>query len=124
VRESSSATSINTQGQVAGWSYAPDNNAHAFVHTDGKLYDLNYLVVNDLAGAVLSGAAINERGQIVARSCPPSFSPPPPPQCKSFRLDPVDLSKANVPTLSEWAIFLMSALLGLLGMLTMSRRQA
>jgi probable HAF family extracellular repeat protein len=74
---------INGKGQVVGTSIAADGQNHAFLYTDGRMYDLN-LLVTGLAGTLLSNATgINDDGQIVANGCSGSLI------CQAFRLDPV-----------------------------------
>jgi probable HAF family extracellular repeat protein len=74
---------INSKGQVVGTSIAPNGQNHAFLYTDGRMYDLNQLVTG-LAGTLLSVAnGINDSGQIVANGCSGSLI------CQAFRLDPV-----------------------------------
>lgn len=66
---------VNNRGQVVGQSKQMQysNDYHAFLYTDGKMYDLTSLVVTGLAtGATLTDAtAINDSGQIVANYCFP-----------------------------------------------------
>jgi probable HAF family extracellular repeat protein len=79
----SAGLSINTNGQVVGWSEPANASSVAFIYSDGKMYDLNSLVVSGLAGATLNEArGINDNGQIVANGCMGVI-------CQAFRLDPV-----------------------------------
>ncbi|MGE5164235.1 MAG: hypothetical protein ACM3IH_09450 [Sphingobacteriales bacterium] len=61
-------TGINNKGQVVGWaSSTTPPDTYAFLFSEGKLYDLNALVIDGLDGHYLSRAvAINDSGQIVA----------------------------------------------------------
>jgi probable HAF family extracellular repeat protein len=73
---------VNASGQVVGGSDTVGNGQHAFLYSDGTMYDLNLLVAG-LAGTLLTNAtAINDTGQIVANGCSQSLI------CQTFRLDP------------------------------------
>jgi probable HAF family extracellular repeat protein len=61
----SEAHSINCAGQVVGWSrISGDLVNHAFVYSDGVMYDLNALV--SLGAELNSAEGINDSGQIIA----------------------------------------------------------
>ena len=82
------ATAINNHGQVVGESTtAPPPNAgslHAWLYSDGQMYDLNDLVVAGLGTATLRQAlAINDNAQILAYGCLDGAPP-----CQYYRLDP------------------------------------
>src|SRR6266567_1987208 len=80
--EGSFGMGINASGQVVGGSNVIGGEQHAFLYTDGIMYDLNDLV-SGIAGTLLTNAtAINDTGQIVANGCSQSLI------CQSFRLDP------------------------------------
>jgi len=84
----SAGLGINNAGQVVGYSELLQySDAVAFLYTDGVMYDLNTLVYSGLGTATLTEAiAINDRGQIVANSCPYSIFGE---SCTAFRLDPI-----------------------------------
>ena len=64
--ERSSATDVNNQGQVAGFSTTSSYGTHAFLETDGNLEDLGTL------GGLQSWAyAVNDSGQVVGTSLTP-----------------------------------------------------
>jgi probable HAF family extracellular repeat protein len=85
----SSGKGINNLGQVVGYSELLQFGLNrAFLYTEGKMYDLNDLVVSGLGGATLTEAlGINDAGQIVVNACVPSEFVVP--TCNAFRLDPV-----------------------------------
>lgn len=60
---SGSANAINNAGQIVG-TFAVKNGNHAFVYRDGKLQDLNSLVVNGSGWTLGSATGINTQGQI------------------------------------------------------------
>jgi uncharacterized protein (TIGR03437 family) len=77
--KTSAALGINNSGMVVGFSttLAPDialfagplietasANSHAFVYTNGAMYDLNRQLVNGSGWLLTSAAAINDAGQI------------------------------------------------------------
>jgi probable HAF family extracellular repeat protein len=79
----SAGLSVNTNGQVVGSSETANPTTVGFIYSDGKMYDLNSLVVSGLTGATLLEArGINDNGQIVANGCAGA-------NCQAYRLDPV-----------------------------------
>lgn len=64
----SSATAINDQGEIVGWSYVSeykDQEIRAFVWQRGKMHDLNGLIAPDTGWVLVSANGINDLGQIV-----------------------------------------------------------
>jgi probable HAF family extracellular repeat protein len=59
---------LNNSGQVVGWSTMPGEAAfHAFLYSDGTLFDLNNLVNTNSLGTYFTEAkGINDSGQIIA----------------------------------------------------------
>ena len=53
----SSAAAVNDSGVIVGWAEDDDRERHAFVYTDGEMYDLNDLI-----------CTVNENGQIIQPS--------------------------------------------------------
>ena len=89
---------INASGQVTGSSQTANDESHAFLYTDGTMYDLN-LLVTGLAGTVLNGATgINDSGQIAAAACSPSLI------CQAFRLDPLPPGTVAPPVVKLSAV--------------------
>jgi probable HAF family extracellular repeat protein len=83
-----SAEGINNHGQVVGSSTTTPSfstrSLHAFLYSDGQMYDLNELVVAGLGNARLGRAlAINDNGQILAWGCRDATG-----TCQYYRLDP------------------------------------
>jgi len=110
--DSAFGKAINAWGHIVGEGLRADATAYAFVAIGGEVSDLNALVASGLDGSRLTTAtAINDAGIIVANSCPPAPSYPPP--CVAFRLIPLDdaASPANVPALSMRALVLLGLLL-------------
>ena len=60
-RGGSFANGVNNRGQVVGWSWTKDRQAHAFLWESGSMRDLGTLAGYDTSSA----RAINDRGQIV-----------------------------------------------------------
>jgi chitinase len=64
----STAVAINDQGVIVGYSTTPQQSQHAFVYTDGVMYDLHHFIAAAEPEAYRIGFsfanAINERGQI------------------------------------------------------------
>ncbi|HXJ43438.1 MAG TPA: hypothetical protein VNH18_29420 [Bryobacteraceae bacterium] len=75
---SSTARAINDSGQVVGDSFTSDARQHAFVYTNGMMYDLNQLIPSGSGWELAEAVDINTSGQIVANG-----------QGHAFRLDPV-----------------------------------
>lgn len=60
------AHAINNAGQIVGGSLTPNNDAfHAFLFTEGNMYDLNQLLIDAPRWELLQAVGINDRGQIV-----------------------------------------------------------
>ena len=60
------AHGINNAGQVVGASLTDDNQAfHAFLFSEGSMYDLNHFLVDAPRWELLQAVGINDRGQIV-----------------------------------------------------------
>lgn len=60
------AHSINNSGQVVGGSLTEGNETfHAFLFTEGGMYDLNQLLVDAPDWELLQAVGINDQGQIV-----------------------------------------------------------
>lgn len=64
------AASINERRQIVGYSNDANNNFHPWLLQDGKLYNLNDLVLpgSGLTGPVLIAFDINDRGEITGTS--------------------------------------------------------
>jgi probable HAF family extracellular repeat protein len=64
------ATSINEQRQIVGYSNDASNNFHPWLLQDGKVYNLNDLVLpgSGLTGPILLAFDINDRGEITGAS--------------------------------------------------------
>jgi probable HAF family extracellular repeat protein len=65
------AYSINSSGEIVGWSETVDFNAHAFLYANGRMTDLNKLLPGSVrsSGVVLTAAyGINDKGQIVGHA--------------------------------------------------------
>ena len=60
----SEATGINIHGQIVGNSYTSNMRIHAFLYSDGVLYDLNTMIDPSLGWELLHAEAINNSGQI------------------------------------------------------------
>lgn len=73
----SSAKAINAQGTIVGNSAASrgrPGSVHAFVYEDGKMTDLNDLLVGDHADLEFTDAiAVNDKGVILARATRPGI---------------------------------------------------
>jgi probable HAF family extracellular repeat protein len=64
----SNAFGINSSGDIVGYSYTstdPYTDPHAFVYTEGFMFDLNDLIPFDAGWELLSASDINDHGQIV-----------------------------------------------------------
>ena len=61
-------SAINNAGQIAGSARAADNRSYACLWTADALVDLNDMVKMEPGWRLTSAAAINERGQILARA--------------------------------------------------------
>jgi probable HAF family extracellular repeat protein len=61
----SSATSINTSGQIVGDATLANGARHAFVWDEGVLHDLNDLLPADTEWELTSATGVNDSGQIV-----------------------------------------------------------
>ena len=59
------ANGVNERGQIVGASVTPDNRMHAFLYTDGQMFDLNSLIDPASGWELLEATAINDGGQIV-----------------------------------------------------------
>lgn len=60
------AHSINNAGQIVGGSLTDRNEAfHAFLFSEGNMYDLNQLLVDASRWELLQAVGINDQGQIV-----------------------------------------------------------
>jgi len=59
------AHDINSAGWVVGRSESSEDDGAAFLHVDGKMYDLNELVKGRSEWLLGSALGVNERGQIV-----------------------------------------------------------
>jgi probable HAF family extracellular repeat protein len=69
-KSASSARSINTSGQVVGWSdwyYGTGNTYHAFLYSNGTMTDLNSLVDSASGWTLEYANAINDNGWIVGQ---------------------------------------------------------
>ena len=114
---SSEGHGINNYGQVVGRAMTTGSGEHAFLYSDGTMFDLNTLVTEGLGGATLHEASgINDSGQIVANGCNPST-------CQAYRLDPIAGPAAitPVPMLSRTALGAMALLLLASGLLIRDR---
>jgi probable HAF family extracellular repeat protein len=82
----SQARSINEAGQVVGDCQYSSTYAlhHAFLYTDGAMYDLNDLVPADSGFELLLAESINNSGQIVGTGVNPDH------QTRAFLLTPED----------------------------------
>jgi probable HAF family extracellular repeat protein len=93
------ARDINSSGQVVGSSDRVDTNASyssrvtstGFIYTDGRLLDLNSLVVA-LGWKITSAAGINDRGQIAATALNSSGV------ARAIRLDPAATVQFSGPS--------------------------
>jgi probable HAF family extracellular repeat protein len=72
---------INSAGDVVGGSTTPDGKLHAFLFTNGRIWDLNDLIPPGSGWVLEHGSAINNAGQIVGNGRYMGAS-------RSFRLDP------------------------------------
>jgi probable HAF family extracellular repeat protein len=59
------ANSINNDGLIAGYAYAPNGERHAVIWKNGALVDLNDLVPIDAGWTLSSAVKVNNEGQIV-----------------------------------------------------------
>jgi len=88
---------------VVGQAHTDGNaSVHAFLYAEGKMHDLNDLVVSGLGTRTAQNAvAINNRGQIVGHACAVFES-----TCRAFRFDPLAEPQpiVVVPTLSDTAM--------------------
>jgi probable HAF family extracellular repeat protein len=73
---------INSAGDVVGVSTTRDGKLHAFLFTNGRIWDLNDLIPPGSGWVLEHGSAINDAGQIVGNGRYMGAS-------RSFRLDPV-----------------------------------
>jgi probable HAF family extracellular repeat protein len=64
------AHDINNRGDVVGGSLTEgDENFHAFVHRENKLYDLNRFLDEAVGWEVIQAVALNNRGEILGIGC-------------------------------------------------------
>lgn len=103
------ATGINNDGDIVGiWGQAPGSDlTHAFLYRDGRISDLNDLVVPEPGWTITGAEDINDADQILATACFGSTQ-----DCRSVRLDLV----SAIPEPASAAM-----LLGGLGVLAASR---
>jgi probable HAF family extracellular repeat protein len=81
----SEATGINDAGQVVGWSEVADPAvSHAFLYSDGTMYDLNDYLTQTL-DPLSEGNGINNAGQILVDAC---YQGAPHPDCQTYLLTP------------------------------------
>ena len=78
------AYGINNDGDIVGaWNPFPGSDlTHAFVYRDGRMSDLNDLIVPEPGWTVTGAEDINDVGQILATACFGSTG-----DCRSVRLD-------------------------------------
>jgi probable HAF family extracellular repeat protein len=82
---------INSAGDVVGVSFIPGGGAgHAFIYTNGKMWDLNDLIPPQSGWVLQGGMAINDAGQIVGNGRFMDAS-------RAFRLDPI--SACSLPAI-------------------------
>lgn len=77
---------MNDRGEVVGHALITgDSGTHAFLYADGSMVDLNAMVTAGLGSAtLLSAAAINNIGQILAEGCTSPCD-----KVQMYRLDPI-----------------------------------
>lgn len=115
---------IDDRDVVVGWSDTADEldtSPRAFIHVNGRMFDLNQLVVAGLDGKLLTEATgINAGGQVVANACPRPFLV----FCTAFRLDPIaaPATVAEVPATSRGVLAAM-ILLVMAGAWALGRRR-
>lgn len=80
--KNSSASSINDQGVVVGYSSDYGNDSHAFIWQNGTLTNLNDLIDPTAGWELETASDINERGQIVGTGSHNG-------ETRAFLLDPV-----------------------------------
>jgi probable HAF family extracellular repeat protein len=85
------AYDINNAGEVVGFGASS-----AFLYVNGKMLDLNTLLVGYSGWKVTSANAINDAGQIIGTACNADFL------CRDVVLDPV----SAVPEPGAWAMLL------------------
>jgi probable HAF family extracellular repeat protein len=106
---------------VVGRSSTASGPERAFLYVDGSMYDLNELLVSDLAGDEIAfPRSINSHGQIAASACSPDRA-----RCVAVRLDPVaDLRATEVPVLSPAMLGAIAIALGSAGAWRIRRKRA
>lgn len=117
----SEGTGINDAGWVVGRSSTASGPERGFLYVDGSMYDLNELLVSDLAGDEIAyPQSINSRGQIAAAACSPNRD-----RCVALRLDPVaDQRTTEVPVLSPAMLGAIAIALGSAGAWRLRRKRA
>jgi probable HAF family extracellular repeat protein len=107
-KSASSANGINSEGQIVGAI-----GGRAFLYENGVMTNLNTLIAPDSDFLLVSGLAINDRQQILAKACDPTGT-----FCTTaVRLDPIPL----IPEPSSMAMLLAGAVM--LGMHRFRRRR-
>jgi probable HAF family extracellular repeat protein len=80
---SSQGYAIDYTGQIVGSALTGDAKTRAFLYSEGKMYDLNSLVMSGLGNATLGSAlSISSHGQILATGCIQE-------NCQPYLLDPI-----------------------------------